>query len=79
MAVLKLARDRQDTLSSVITEAQNAMAAQRKFRLQARKYRKEAKALALAQRDARDFQEIAKFRLGRWIVLSVREMRRMIR
>lgn len=33
MAVLKLDRDRQDTLSSVITEAQNAIAAQCKFKL----------------------------------------------
>ena len=44
MAVLKLCRVMQDTLSSVLEEAGKAMAGQHKFRLSARKYRHRAEA-----------------------------------
>ena len=48
MAVLKLCRVRQDTLSSVLEEAGKAMAAQHKFRLRARKYYRRANACGRA-------------------------------
>jgi hypothetical protein len=48
MGILKLCRVRQDTLSSVLEEAGKVMAAQRKFRLRARKYRRRAKACGQA-------------------------------
>jgi len=44
MAILKLCRVRQDTLSSVLDEAGKAMVAQHKFRFRARKYRHRADA-----------------------------------
>ena len=49
MAVLKLCRVRQDTLSSVLEEASKAMAAQHKFRLRACKYRRRVDACGRAQ------------------------------
>jgi len=66
MAVLKLCRVRQDTLSSVLEEAGKAMAAQHKFRLHARKYRRRVDACGRAQQKVEEIQGIANYRLQQW-------------
>ena len=63
MAVLKLCRVRQDTLSSVLEEASKPMAAQHKFRLRACKYRRRADACGRAQQEVDEIQGIANYRL----------------
>jgi hypothetical protein len=66
MAVLKLAKDRQDTYSSIMTKAHQAIDDKHKFQRRARKYRKQAKELGQAQKYADDCLHIADFRLDRW-------------
>jgi len=66
MAVLKLCRVRQDTLSSVLEEASKAMTAQHKFRLRACKYRRRAEACGHAQLEVDEIQGIANYRLQQW-------------
>ena len=61
MAVLKLCRVRQDTLSIVLEEAGKAMAAQRKFRLRARKYCHRAEACGQAQLEVDEIWGIANY------------------
>ena len=61
MAVLKLCRVRQDTLSIVLEEAGKAIAAQRKFRLCARKYRHKAEACGQAQPEVDEIRGIANY------------------
>ena len=51
MAVLKLCRVRQNTLSSALDEASKAMEAQHRFRLRAHKYRHRADACGRAQQE----------------------------
>ena len=63
MAVLKLCRVRQDSLSRVLEEAGKAMAAQRKFRLRAHKYRYRAEACGQAQLEVDEIWGIANYRL----------------
>ena len=63
MAILKLCRVRQDTLSSVLEEASKAMVAQHKFRLRARKYRRRADACGRAQQEVDEIRGIANYRL----------------
>ena len=63
MAVLKLCRVRQDTLSSVLEEAGKAMAAQHKFRLRARKYCHRVEACGQAQLEVDEIRGIANYRL----------------
>ena len=63
MAVLKLCRVRQDTLSSVLEEAGKAMAAQRKFRLRANKYHRRVEACGQAQLELDEIWGIANYRL----------------
>jgi hypothetical protein len=66
MAILKLCRVRQDTLSSVLEEAGKAMAAQCKFRLCARKYCHRTKARGQAQMEVDEIQGIANYCLQQW-------------
>ena len=66
MAVLKLCRVRQDTLSSVLEEAGKAMVAQHKFRLHAHKYHRRAEACGRAQLEVDEIQGIANYRLQQW-------------
>ena len=66
MAVLKLCRVRLDTLSSVLEEASKAIAAQRKFRLRAHKYRRRAEACGQAQLEVDEIWGIANYRLQQW-------------
>ena len=66
MAVLKLCRVRQDTLSSVLEEAGKAMAAQHKFRLRACKYRRRADACGRAQQEVEEIWGIANYHLQQW-------------
>ena len=66
MAVLKLYRVRQDTLSSVLEEAGKPMAAQRKFRLRARKYRHREEACGQSQLEVDEIWGIANYRLQQW-------------
>ena len=66
MAVLKLCRVRQDTLSSVLDEAGKAMAAQHKFRLRARKCRRRAEACGQAQLEVDEIRGIANYHLQQW-------------
>ena len=76
MAVLKLCRVRQDTLSSVLEEAGKAMVAQHKFRLRARKYHRRANACGGAQQEVEEIRGIANYRLQQWGQTSLlREMR----
>ena len=63
MAILKLCRVRPDTLSRVLEEASKAMAAQRKFKLRARKYRHRAEACGQAQLEVDEIRGIANYRL----------------
>ena len=63
MAVLKLCRVRQDTLSSVLEEVGKAMEAHHKFRLHARKYRRRAEACGRAQLEVDEIWGIANYRL----------------
>jgi hypothetical protein len=63
MVVLKLCWIKQDTLSSVLEEVGKAMAAQRKFKLRARKYRRRAEAFGQAQLEVEEIQGIANYRL----------------
>ena len=63
MAVLMLCRVRQDTLSSELEEASKAMAAQRKFRVHARKYHHRAEACGQAQLEVDEIWGIANYRL----------------
>ena len=66
MAVLKLCRVRQNTLSSALDEAGKAMEAQHKFRLRARKYRRRANACGRAQQEVDEIHGIANYRLQQW-------------
>jgi len=63
MAILKLCRVRQDTLSSVLDEAGKATAAQHKFRLRAHIYRRRADACGRAQQEVDEIRGIANYRL----------------
>ena len=63
MAVLKVNRDCQYTLSRVIDEAQRAKAAQRKHRKRACK---SARALAVARQEFEESRDIANYCLQQW-------------
>ena len=63
MAVLKVCRVRQNTLSSALDEASKAMAAQYKFKLRARKYHRRADACGRAQQEVEEICGIANYLL----------------
>ena len=66
MAVLKLCRVRQNTLSSALDEAGKAMAAQHKFWLHAHQYCHRVDACGRAQQEVEEIRGIANYRLQQW-------------